>query len=147
TETIGREAVVSAEEIVASLPSYFIDPERACPATTLYRSAQVHGVVERVDDAEEKALVLAALMRKYQPEGGHVPIDAAPPLYRKAIAGIMVLRVSLERLDGKAKIAQNRTAEERVRLMEQLWARGNEGDLAAIELLRAYNPATPLPAF
>lgn len=30
TETEGREAVVSAEEIVASIPSYFMDPERAC---------------------------------------------------------------------------------------------------------------------
>ncbi len=73
-EVIGREAVVSAEEVVAAIPSYFIDPERACPATTLYRSAQVHGRVERVDDAEEKAEVLSALMHRFQPEGGHVPI-------------------------------------------------------------------------
>src|SRR6185369_14132132 len=85
TETEGREAVVSAEEIVASIPSYFLDPERACPATTLYRSAQIHGTVERIDDPAHKAEVLAALMAKYQPEGGHVPISATHPLYQKTI--------------------------------------------------------------
>lgn len=147
TETEGREAVISAEEIVASIPSYFLDPERACPATTLYRSAQIHGRIERVEDPREKARVLAALMTKYQPEGGHVPITAENPLYTKAVAGILVLRVPLAELDGKAKLAQNRTPEDRVRLMEKLWERGAAGDPRAIELLRAGNPGTPLPAF
>jgi nitroimidazol reductase NimA-like FMN-containing flavoprotein (pyridoxamine 5'-phosphate oxidase superfamily)/GNAT superfamily N-acetyltransferase len=147
TETEGREAVVSAEEIVAAIPSYFLDPERACPATTLYRSAQIHGRIERVDDAHEKARVLAALMTKYQPEGGHVPIAADHPLYRKAIEGILVLRVALDDLDGKAKLAQNRTPEDRARLMEKLWERGSPGDAAAIELIRAHNPGTPIPLF
>ncbi len=146
-EVIGREAVVSAEQIVASIPSYFIDPERACPATTLYRSVQVHGRIERVDDAEEKAEVLSALMHRFQPEGGHVPIEAEHPLYKKAVAGIMVLKVSLEQLDGKAKLAQNRTPEERRRLMEKLWERGLPGDAAAVELMRAASPGTSLPAF
>src|SRR5438309_653515 len=54
-ECVGRAAVLAAEEIVAEIPSYFIDPERACPATTLYLSAQVHGAIEEVADAEAKA--------------------------------------------------------------------------------------------
>ena len=55
-EAVGREVVVSAEEVVASIPSYFADPERARPATTLYRSVQVHGTLDRVDDPRVKAL-------------------------------------------------------------------------------------------
>ncbi len=147
TEAIGREAVVSAEEIVASIPSYFLDPERACPATTLYRSAQVHGRIEQVDDLDEKAAVLTALMKRFQPEGGYAPIEAKDPRYANMVAAIMVLEVSLEQLDGKAKLAQNRTPEERRRLMERLWERGAPGDAEAIELVRAANPKTPLPAF
>jgi ribosomal protein S18 acetylase RimI-like enzyme len=146
-ETIGRPAVLAAEEVVASVPSYFLDPERACPATTLYRSVEVHGTIERVDDPHFKAEVLQALMEKLQPEGGHVPIEAGHPLYQKAVAGILVLAVSLERLDGKAKLAQNRTPEERRRLMEKLWDRGLPGDPEAIDLIRDANPGTPLPAF
>ena len=57
---------------------YFSDGERACPATTLYRSAQAHGTLEEVTSRADKARVLQALMEKYQPEGKHVPIDHAP---------------------------------------------------------------------
>ncbi len=144
---LGRPAVVSAEEVVAPIPSYFVDPERACPATTYYRAAQVHGVLEPVTDAEEKADVLCALMDKYQPEGEHVPIAAHHPLYEKAIRGLLVVRVSLERIDGKAKLGQNRTPAELGRILEQLWARGGAGDPHAIELVRAANPDAETPRF
>jgi nitroimidazol reductase NimA-like FMN-containing flavoprotein (pyridoxamine 5'-phosphate oxidase superfamily) len=147
TLAIGREAVVSAEEMVASIPSYFTDPDRACPATTLYRGVQVHGRLERVDDAKEKAAVLTALMHKLQPEGGHLPIDAEHPLYRRAIDGILVVRVSLEKMDGKAKLAQHKNPQERARLLQQLWARGVPGDAAAIDLVRAASPDTEAPPF
>jgi nitroimidazol reductase NimA-like FMN-containing flavoprotein (pyridoxamine 5'-phosphate oxidase superfamily)/ribosomal protein S18 acetylase RimI-like enzyme len=146
-DAVGRPAVLAAEEIVAAIPSYFVDPERACPATTYYRSVQLHGVLERVDDDGAKAAVLAELMRRYQPEGGHVPIDAAHPLYRKAVASLLVLRVSLAQLDGKAKLGQNRAPEERAQILERLWARGAPGDARAVDLVRAANPDTPVPPF
>jgi nitroimidazol reductase NimA-like FMN-containing flavoprotein (pyridoxamine 5'-phosphate oxidase superfamily)/N-acetylglutamate synthase-like GNAT family acetyltransferase len=147
TEAVGRKAVVAAEEVVASIPSYFVDPERACPATTLYRSAQVHGVVEEVVDPTHKAEVLAALMAKYQPEGGHVPLSATHPLYSKAIAGLMIMAVSLESVDGKAKLGQNRTPVERRRMLEKMWERGLPSDPAAVEDVLRANPDTPRPAF
>ncbi|WP_272423471.1 GNAT family N-acetyltransferase [Polyangium jinanense] len=146
-DVIGRRAVVSAEEIVASIPSYFVDPERACPATTLYRSVQVHGTVERIEAPYLKAAMLTALMKKHQPEGGYVPIDAEHPLYKKAVAGVLVLGVSLERLDGKAKLGQNRTPAEVGRILDLLWARGAPGDVAAIDLVRAANPSAAVPSF
>src|SRR5262249_28678643 len=78
-EALGRPGVIAAEEIVATVPSFFSDPERAGPATTLYRSVQVHGRLESVEPPFERARVLAALMKKYQPEGGYVPIAADHP--------------------------------------------------------------------
>jgi predicted FMN-binding regulatory protein PaiB/GNAT superfamily N-acetyltransferase len=150
-ESIGREAVVSAEETVASIPSFFWDAERACPATTYYRAAQVHGVIERVDDPVFKARALEALMHKLQPEGGYVPLSPAHPryaeLYEKAVKGILVLRVSLERLEGKSKLGQNRSKEDRAHLYEQLWRRGTPMDLAAIDTIRAANPHDETPRF
>jgi nitroimidazol reductase NimA-like FMN-containing flavoprotein (pyridoxamine 5'-phosphate oxidase superfamily)/GNAT superfamily N-acetyltransferase len=138
-EAVGREAVVSAEEVIASIPSYFIDPERACPATTYFHSVQVHGPLEEVTDPAAKARVLDALMTKYQPEGGHVPIDADHPLYRKPVAGLLVLRVLLERLDGKAKLGQNRGPAELGQVLEGLWQRGLPDDPRAVDLVRAAN--------
>ncbi|HSO39436.1 MAG TPA: pyridoxamine 5'-phosphate oxidase family protein, partial [Labilithrix sp.] len=49
-EGVGRPVVAGASETVASIPSYFVDPERACPATTYYVSVQAEGVLEQVDD-------------------------------------------------------------------------------------------------
>lgn len=146
-EIAGRAAVFAASETVASIPSYFLDPERACPATTLYRSVQVHGTVEVLDDDDAKARVLAALMAKYQPEGGYRPLRADDPMYRKAIAGLLVMRVPLTRIDGKAKLGQNRTPHEVCTLMERLWERGGTHDPAAIEALREANPTAPVPRF
>jgi GNAT superfamily N-acetyltransferase/nitroimidazol reductase NimA-like FMN-containing flavoprotein (pyridoxamine 5'-phosphate oxidase superfamily) len=145
--TMGRPCVVAWDETIAQIPSYFVDPERACPATTFYRSVQVHGVLTEVTDRARKARVMAALMAARQPEGGHVPIDPDHPLYRKALEGILVFEVPLAEITGKAKLGQNRSPAELVRLMEHLWRRGDEGDARAIELVRAHNPEVPAPAF
>ena len=147
TEALGRECVVSAEEVVASVPSYFVDPERACPATTLYRSVQAHGTLDEVEDPREKARALEALLAKHQPEGGFVRIAHDHPLYKKTIASLLVVSVGLERLDGKSKLAQNRTPDEQRRIVESLWRRGAEGDAAAAFAIAAANPKTPLPDF
>ncbi len=146
-ELIGREVVVAAEEEVAQVPSYFLDPERACPATTLYQSVQVHGVLEEVDAPEAKARVLQALMDKLQPEGGYVPIAADHALYRGAVKGLLIVRVALTRMDGKAKLAQNRSSQERAVLLQRFWERGAPGDPRAVDLVAQANPDTPLPPF
>lgn len=146
-EAIGRPAVIAAEEVVATIPSHVFDPERACPATTYYRGAQAHGVLEAVEDVEVKARVLQALMEKHQPEGGHVKITADDPLYRGAVRGIGVVRMGIAAIDGKSKLGQNRRPEELTRVLEFLWRRGAPGDLRALELVRGANPALPVPGF
>ncbi|MBL9100806.1 MAG: GNAT family N-acetyltransferase [Myxococcales bacterium] len=146
-DLLGRPAVVSADEIVAELPSYFFDPERACPATTYYRSVQVHGAPHEVTDRALKARALQALMEKYQPEGGHVAITADDPRYARAVDGILIVGVALDRLDGKFKLGQNRRPDELAHVLTCLWRRGHAGDPAAIEAVRHANPAVPDPPF
>ncbi len=146
-EAVGRRAVASAEEVVASIPSTFLDPERACPATTYYESAQAHGTLAFVDDPVKKARVLEALMQKVQPEGGYVPIAASHPLYRKAIDRILVAELQIEQLAGKAKLGQNRTPSQRLRVLESLWRRGEPGDVRAIAKILARFPELPAPSF
>ncbi|MBM3266230.1 MAG: GNAT family N-acetyltransferase [Candidatus Sericytochromatia bacterium] len=143
----GMPVVLQAEEVVASVPSYFVHPERACPATTLYRSVQVSGTVEEVADPPRKAAILQALMEKLQPEGGHRPITADDLLYRAAVAGIWIFQVSLAEISGKAKLGQNRTPDELAKLLEALWHRGDPGDTRAIELVREANPLARTPEF
>ena len=147
TELIGSSIVISADEVVARIPSYFVDPELACPATTLYRSVQLHGALRSVEDPESKARVLTALMKKLQPEGGYAPIDPSSDLYRAQVNGTLICAVPLDHLTGKAKLGQNRSARERARILELLWERGAPGDDRAIELIRRHAADTPTPGF
>lgn len=147
TGFLGRAAVLQAEEDLGMVPSTFFDPEKACPATTYYRSVQVHGVVEEITDLPQKARVLQALMEKLQPEGGHIPITADHPHYKGPVNGLLVAGVRLERITGKAKLAQNRKPPEIAGLLTSLWRRGLPGDARTLELIRAANPAAPTPPF
>jgi predicted FMN-binding regulatory protein PaiB/N-acetylglutamate synthase-like GNAT family acetyltransferase len=146
-EGLGRPCVAAAEETVASIPSWFLDPERACPATTYYVAAQAHGTLEAVEDPGRKARVLRALMQKYQPEGRHAPVDAESPLYARAIDRLLVAGVRLDRVACKAKLGQNRKPEDRMRVVEHLWRRGAPGGVRAVALLLARFPELGTPAF
>jgi nitroimidazol reductase NimA-like FMN-containing flavoprotein (pyridoxamine 5'-phosphate oxidase superfamily)/ribosomal protein S18 acetylase RimI-like enzyme len=147
TGALGRSAVAVAEEIVAVVPSTFFDPVRACPATTYYRSVAVHGAVEEIADPSVKARVLQALMAALQPTGGYHPITHSDPLYRATVNGILVAGIKLDDVHGKAKLAQNRKPAEITALLTSLWRRGDDGDVRAIELIRAANPTAALPEF
>jgi nitroimidazol reductase NimA-like FMN-containing flavoprotein (pyridoxamine 5'-phosphate oxidase superfamily)/ribosomal protein S18 acetylase RimI-like enzyme len=140
-EALGRPAVAAYEEVVAEIPSTFTDAERACPATTLYESVHVKGVLREIEDVGAKARVLAALMARFQPEGGHAPIDPAHPryeeLYARAVRGLLVVGLSLDVVDGKRKLGQNKQPAEVARILDGLWRRGRDGDVRAIELVRA----------
>lgn len=140
---LGRPAVVSAEELVARVPSWMLDPERACRAVTLYRSVQVHGTLTALEDPALKARALEALMRRWQPEGRRRAIDAEDPLYRAAIQGVLVFAVPYERIDGRSALLQGRPPEEIERILRGLRARGAPGDAEAIEAIREANPGVP----
>lgn len=145
TLAIGRTAVAAADEIIATIPSYFVDPERACPATTFYESVQVHGRIERIDDAEKKARMLTRLMQKYQPEGGYQPIQARSALYEGAVRGVLVFGLSLKDITGKLKAGQNRKPAELAGIVEGLWSRGGQGDARAVQRIFDANSAFTRP--
>ncbi|MMZ62266.1 Pyridoxamine 5'-phosphate oxidase [compost metagenome] len=60
----------------AIIPSYFTDPLLACPASAFFKSVMVRGIVEKVEDLNEKASAFTMFMEKLQPEGGYQPITA-----------------------------------------------------------------------
>ncbi len=144
---MGRPAVVSAVELVAHIPSWMTHPTQACPASTLYRSVQVHGTIREVEAPAEKARALEALMQRWQPEGRYDPIDPADPQYAGELRGTLVFAVPFESVDCKEKLLQNRKPEEILAILQGLWRRGEPGDAEAIEAVRAANPSLPDPPF
>lgn len=140
TGCVGRAAVMTVSENVATIPSWFTDPERACPATTWYRSAMVHGVLEEVVEPAHKAAVLQALMERFQPEGGHRPITADDRHYAAAMRSVQVVRLRSERWQGKQSLGQDKPVETREAVRAALWRRGAPGDADALAATLAVEP-------
>ncbi|SFA93855.1 Nitroimidazol reductase NimA, pyridoxamine 5'-phosphate oxidase superfamily [Cohnella sp. OV330] len=127
-------------EAHAFIPSYYSDPLMACPATLYFRSVCIRGRVEQVEDAEEKATALSALMAKLQPEGGHLPIDAGHPKYAAQLKGVAVLRLDIEAMTGKFKFGQNLSDKKRSEVIVGLEERGRPGDPHTVSFMKEWAP-------
>jgi GNAT superfamily N-acetyltransferase/predicted FMN-binding regulatory protein PaiB len=139
-ELLGQPVVAQVQHEVALIPSHWMHPERACPATCWYRSAQLHGRLVAVEDLDDKAEVLQAIMARYQPEGGHRTITAHDPMYTAVVRGLLIGYVRAEDITGKLAVGQNYPASQRAAVLAGLWRRGAEGDVEAIDLCRDASP-------
>lgn len=119
------------------VPSYFRDPKFACPATQYYKAVAIRGRARIVEDLDEKARSLQALMEKLQPEGGYEPITADDKLYRKSLRTTAVVAIEIERMTAKFKFGQNLPTSKREAVADQLTARGCPIDHRTVEEMRA----------
>ncbi|OKP99736.1 pyridoxamine 5'-phosphate oxidase family protein [Paenibacillus sp. P46E] len=124
----------------AIIPSYFSDPELACPATAYFKSVTAYGQAELVEDAAEKAAVLTLFMQKLQPEGGYAPIDAEDPRYRPALKGVAVVRIVPEEVTAKFKFGQNLKEDARNAVTQGLQDRNGARDAETIAMMEKYCP-------
>lgn len=127
----------------AFIPSYFTDPVMACPATVFFRSVRFRGIVHQVEDAEEKADALGALLGKMQPEGGHAPIDPRDPKYASQLRGVAVLRLDPELVTGKFKFGQNLSEKKIGGVLSGLETRGLPGDAETLEIIKSKRKPRP----
>ncbi len=115
------------------IPSYFAAEENATAATSTFKSVIVRGHVSSFIDPEEKCQVLNKLMGKYQPEGGYRKITPNDHLYAKILPATGVYGLRGEEMVGKFKFAQNKSPEDRQKIITKLKERGGPGDLAVAE--------------
>lgn len=140
SEGIGGPCVASAHEVVALIPSHFVDPQKACPATTYYRSVQVKGQLCDITDEQLKRGMLQGLMEKSQPEGGYVSFFDPGDLYKKDLRATRVFGFKIEEITGKVSLGQDRPVERTRGIVEKLFLRGAPGDLPAIEAILQLSP-------
>ncbi len=112
----------------ALIPSYWTAPKQACSVTHFFKSVEIRGRCELVDDPAEKARALQALMAKYQPEGGFEPVDAGVRMYAKPLAGVGVFRVTGD-WTAKVKFGSNEPVKVRRIWIEKLKERGQPRDM------------------
>ena len=117
-ENIKRNSKVGFEvdRNLEFLPSYFSDPDDASLADTLYISVVIKGEAILVEDKKEKVLALNGLMKKYQPEGRYTPMREDMDV----LDATAVIKVTPKEMNGKYKIGQNMSKEEKIELATKI---------------------------
>jgi len=127
-------------------PTWYEHPARMVP-TWNYAAVHAHGMLELIDAPEDKRHVLDALAHRFEhgrPAPWHFDM---PPRERDAMVGaIVAFRMRIRRLDAKFKLSQNRSDEDRARVVEGLQAEGHPDAAATAEWMSAYANARRRPA-
>jgi uncharacterized protein len=132
----GGRCVFEVDEVLGTIPSYWVHPENAVMATAYHRTVIFDCNAMVSEDARALAEQQARLLARYQPEGGFRPVAPDDPLYRGAVAAIAAVRLEITGRRVKFKLGQNRPPEVRATIMEHLRRRGRPGDARAAEALK-----------
>ena len=127
------QATFSAVSIHQFLPSHLTSEEDGTFATIAFKSVQVQGFCQLIDDPEEKCGILNRIMEKYQPEGRYRKISPQDPIYCKALSAVGVYALTAKQAVGKFKFAQKRSKTERLKIAAKLKERGAPADLIIAE--------------
>jgi nitroimidazol reductase NimA-like FMN-containing flavoprotein (pyridoxamine 5'-phosphate oxidase superfamily) len=129
-QNIKRNSKVGFEvdSYVCFLPSYYFHPTDASQADTLYISVVIKGTASVVQNTDEKAIALNALMNKYQKEGGYEPLSSNMGSVRE-VAVLMVVPVNLR---GKYKIGQHWIPRYRLKMARKIIGRERQPDAKKI---------------
>jgi len=115
------------------LPSHLLSEENATSATAAFKSVMVRGRCKSIEDLEEKCSLLNRLMEKYQPEGRFKKVSPRDPIYEKVLRATGVYALTVEEVAGKFKLAQNKSKEDRQKIVAKLKDRGTPIDLIFAE--------------
>lgn len=119
-------------------PSWYAQPASAVP-TWNYAVAHVHGRVELMGDEAETRALLEEMIGRY--EGGRsspwrLQLEGRP--LAAMLEAIVGFRLVIERIDAKLKLSQNRSAEDRERVIAALRADGGKEAVDAAEWMDRY---------
>ena len=121
------------DEHICFLPSYYFHPTDASQADTLYISVVIKGRAEIVEDAEEKARALNALMEKYQKEGRYEALQAE----MRVVEEVAVIKVTPNDMRGKYKIGQHWARPYRLKMAKNIIEReGLEAARPGLAIMR-----------
>ena len=121
-------------------PNWYQKPAASVP-TWNYIAVHVHGPIERIDALDAKRGIVDLLSRRHEasfPKPWTIG-KMEPALLEKMLGGIVGFRMTIERIDAKFKLTQNRSAADRAGVIEGLAARGSASGLALAEWMGAYS--------
>ena len=115
-------------------PRWYAEPRAQVP-TWNYVVAQAHGTIRRLSEDATRALLRESCARFEPAEGGYDPSWIDPALHDRLLRAIVGLEVTVERMEVKLKLSQNRAPEDRRRVREGFAAAGAAALAAWMERL------------
>jgi transcriptional regulator len=118
-------------------PSWYAEPASAVP-TWNYAVAHVYGIVELMDSEREKRALLDDLVARYESPRAHPWLQLEGAALEAMLGAIVGFRLRIERIDAKIKLSQNRSAEDRERVIGALRAEDHEDATATAAWMEIY---------
>lgn len=116
-------------------PTWYTNPDKSVP-TWNYAVVHATGTPRLIEDAKRSREVIARLVAQYEGDGPDAwSIDRLPDDYRSGqLRGIVVFEMPIDRLQGKFKLNQNKSAADRRSVIAALQATGRplDEDVAAL---------------
>jgi len=109
------------------IPSYFSSTEGlACPATAFFKSINIDGRAEIIEDRNDIAQAFGAMMRTLQPEGQYK--DFSDPAYDQEFKALVMVKIQIIKLEAKFKFGQNVDQESFQMIVDNLKKRSTTQD-------------------
>ena len=124
------------DEVLGTIPSHWIHASNAMFATAYHRAVIFECAATVSDDPEVLAAQQQRLMEYYQPDGGHARVTTEHAMYRGPFREIRALTLTVRARQVKWKLGQNRTREQREKLIAELRKRGRPTDAGAADALQ-----------
>jgi predicted FMN-binding regulatory protein PaiB len=133
---VNSKCTFELDEIHGTIPSDWMHATNAMFATAYHRVVIFECDADVSDDAEVLAAQQRRLMARYQPAGGHATVTTEHAMYRGAFKEIRALTLTVRARKVKWKLAQNRTREQREKIIAGLRNRGRPTDAGAADALQ-----------
>ena len=130
-----RKCVFEVGEMLGTIPSNWVHPTNAMFATAYHRTVIFECEAEVSEGAEVLAAQQRRLMAHYQPDG-HTPVSTEHAMYRGGLKQITALTLHVRARKVKWKLAQNRSREEREKIIAELRRRARPTDAGAADALQ-----------
>jgi len=131
-----NKASFNAVRCYSYIPSYFSHTSAACPATQFFASVSMGGTLCVIEDENQKASALNALMQKLQPEKRYETIDVQNPIYTKMVEKTAIFKLEPSWMTMKLKLGQQLSHEKQEDFMAQLEERGTPLDLLTVKAMK-----------
>ena len=121
-------------------PNWYEAPAASVP-TWNYVAVHVHGRIERIDGLDAKRDIVDQLSSRHEasfPKPWTIA-KMEPALLDRMLGAIVGFRMTIERVDAKFKLTQNRSAADRAGVINGLEARGSAPERALAEWMRSYS--------